>query len=522
MFDGSLIKYFPRPRDGVIASVDEIAAAVAEWYAKNPGFRKNGEKIIQLMRKDGWEGWKTAGPSLLANCPFYRKGYLPAQTHGWYSTMSEYDRKSEVYEYGYQVGHRALFSLRPGESFVREAGNRGLHVNMDVDPSWDGLKARAPENDLVYLEEYLPGYRGGVAANGVHRYAPNLAKGDVERGAELFENLISGSTPALKIKTPGRPGVAIIPMISPYVYLGGQLKIVASGRSRADEVTVSLSTNNGRSFVPIHSAAAGKRTEATVDLKERIFRRYAYWLQIELAGDAGLDSFQVENDFQHAPRTMTWLDKGNNTITVAADSDPAIATRSISCRITADPAFNKNETTATMGVVFDNVDLRFDACWWKGGMGLMTVPVEVPGDLVSLGFSTQFRARSEKDRVRVTASTDNGSSWRDVAQLKGPTQGRTEHVRVNKWPHGTRNVLLRFEMTGNNTAGVQSFRVDADYRDPMAAREFRPFRVVHRWKENGREKSHTEGITRLPANYSIQAGIDPEMVSVSYEMGATR
>ena len=71
-------------------------------------------------------------------------GYLPARTHGWDATMSEYDRKSEVYEYGYHVGHRALFSLRPGESFVREAGNRGLHVNMDADPSWDGLKARAP------------------------------------------------------------------------------------------------------------------------------------------------------------------------------------------------------------------------------------------------------------------------------------------------------------------------------------------------------------------------------------------
>ena len=37
---------------------------------------------------------------------------------------------------------------------------------MEVDPNWDGLKARAPENDLVYLKEFFPGYRGGVAANG--------------------------------------------------------------------------------------------------------------------------------------------------------------------------------------------------------------------------------------------------------------------------------------------------------------------------------------------------------------------
>ena len=394
MFDGSLINFFPRPKDGVIASVDELAAAVAEWYARNPGYQKNGDKILQLMRKDGWEGWKSAGPPLLSNCPFYRKGYLPARTHGWDATMAEYDRKCEVYEYGYQVGHRALFSLRPGESFVREAGNRGLHVNMDVDPTWDGLKARAPENDLVYVKEYLPGYRGGLVANGTHRYAPTLAKDDLARGAEVYENLTVGGGSRIRVKNPGRPGVVVIPLISPYVYLGGKLKLVTSGRSASDKIEASISTNNGRTFTPIHSATMGKQTQATIDLKDRIFRRYAYWLRIELHENAALESIEVESDFQHAPRSIPWLDAGNNTITVAADRDPAIATRSIACRITTDPAFDKNETTATMGVVFDNVDVRGDACWWKGGTGTMTVPVEVPGDLVGLGFSAQFRARS--------------------------------------------------------------------------------------------------------------------------------
>jgi hypothetical protein len=95
-------------------------------------------------------------------------------------------------------------------------------------------------------------------------------------------------------------------------------------------------------------------------------------------------------------------------------------------------------------------------------------------------------------------------------------------LRVEKWPSKTRNVLLRFEMTGDNTAGVQSFRIDADYRDPMASAKLRPFRVVHRWKEGGREKTHTESIARLPAKYTVQAGAEPEMVSVGYEMGDTQ
>ncbi len=77
-------------------------------------------------------------------------------------------------------------------------------------------------------------------------------------------------------------------------------------------------------------------------------------------------------------------------------------------------------------------------------------------------------------------------------------------------------------MTGNNTVGVQNFRVDADYHDPLAAQTIHPFRVVHRWTEQGQAKTHTELITKLPAKYAIRTSTDPEMVSVTYEMAATR
>jgi hypothetical protein len=524
MFDGSLITYFPRPTDGIAASVDEITAALTEWYSQHPGFQKNGAKILDLMRKDGWSGWKSEGPALLANCPFYRAGYLPARTHGWDATMSEYDRKSEVYEYGYQVGHRALFSLRPGESFIREAGNHGLHVNMETDPAWDGLKARSPLNDLVYVKDFLPGYKGGVAANGTHRYTPNLGAGDLVLGSEVYDNLdvIGSHSPALHVKRSGKPGIAVIPMVSPYVYLGGRIRLNGVGRSNEDHLSISLSTNNGRSFTELSSIPLEKAETLVIDLKERILRRYAYWIKIELSAHAGVDSLVIENDIQHAPRTLPWLGRGSNTITVAADRAPTIATRSIACRITPDATFSKNETSSTMGLTFDNVDLRSDACWWKGGIGRMTVPVVVPGDLVSLGLSAQIRARSAKDRVRIMTGTNDGKTWREVAVMNGPTQGRTGHFHVDHWPPGTRKVLLLFELTGNNTAGVQSFRVDADYHDPLASKTLRPFRVTHRWTEQGNPKTHMQTITKLPTNYTIRAGGDLEMVSVSYEMAATR
>ena len=118
----------------------------------------------------------------------------------------------------------ALFSLRPG----RVAGPRGRQPRAarqrGQSPGWDGLKARAPENDLAYVKEFLPGYHGGVVGNGVHRYAPDLAAGGLAGGAEVYENLAEGGSPALRPKDGGKPGVAVIPMTSPYVYLGGKLR----------------------------------------------------------------------------------------------------------------------------------------------------------------------------------------------------------------------------------------------------------------------------------------------------------
>ena len=65
-------------------------------------------------------------------------------------------------------------------------------------------------------------------------------------------------------------------------------------------------------------------------------------------------------------------------------------------------------------------------------------------------------------------------------------------------------------MTGNNTVGVQNFRVNADYRDPLAAPTIHPFRVVHRWTEHGQAKTHI--VDRGPV------GIVPSEISLLHEI----
>ncbi|HVX13781.1 MAG TPA: hypothetical protein VHC22_21545 [Pirellulales bacterium] len=527
MYDASLITYFPGP-DGRPASVDSISKSIGEWHAQHPGYQRQPARLLEIMRSDGWTGWKSQGPKLLASCPFYRLGYLPARTHGWDATMLEYDRQCEVYEYGYQVGHRAVVSLRPGESFVREAGNRGWHVNMRESPDWDGLRAKSTDGDMEYLRDFFPKFHGPMVGNGFHRYKPDLAVGGLAAGTETFENLATDASvadtaerPVVRLAVGGKPGVAVIPLSSPYVYLNGRLSLRPWRKATADSVAVSLSTNNGRTFQKIWSADETGWNRADVDLSPHIFRRYAYWLKIELKSDspqgAGLADFAVENGIQHAPRSMPFLGRGENALTVAADGDPTIATRTVTCRLAAEPGFQENETSETMGLTFENLNLAHGGCWWQGGTGAMTVPVETPGEIVALRFGGHFRARGEKDLLVVRVSFDEGRTWQEAARVAGPTQGRTEYFRFDKVPPAAKRTLLRYEMTGNNTVGVLSFRVDADYRDPTGV-GFRPFEVVHRWHEADREKEWRETVERLPHSYRITTAAEPEMLSVEYRM----
>src|SRR5208337_2773539 len=131
------------------------------------------------------------------------------------------------------------------------------------------------------------------------------------RSRRSSSELAAGTSrsPALHVRQSSKSGIAVVPMVSPYVYLGGRLKLKAVGRSNEDRLTVSISTNNGRSFTELSSVPIAKPEDLTIDLKAKIPRRYAYWIKIELTEQAGLDAFEIEDDIQHAPRTLPWLGK---------------------------------------------------------------------------------------------------------------------------------------------------------------------------------------------------------------------
>ena len=389
MFDASLITHFPRPADGVDASVDEIREAVAAWYADPPRLpgrpakldRADGPRRLDRLEGEGarrcWRPARSTG-----------KGYFPAGTHGWDATMAEYDRKPR--------GLRVRLPRRPpgpvlapARRVVRPRGGQPRAARQHGPLARLGrAEGPGPGEGPRLPQGFLPGYRGGVVGNGVHRYAPDLAAGDLAAGAEVYENLEAGGSPALRAEGRGRARGRRDPDAPRLM----SISAASSGSRRsADRPATACRLDLDRQRPVLRAALVGRRrpgtTEAMVDLPEKILRRYAYWLKVEIARPPPAarawrrSTSRATSSTPPAP-SPGWPGAGTRSPSPPTATRPSPPGRSPAgsrptrrSRRTRRPArwaSRSRTSTSSDG-----------ACWWKGGVGRMTVPIEVPGDLVS-------------------------------------------------------------------------------------------------------------------------------------------
>jgi hypothetical protein len=509
LYDSSLINYFPKA-DGKVASVEEILAAVRDWYEKNPGYKGQAAQLRAFNGADGGQGWKK-GPELLARCPFYdSRGWWPAKTHGWYSTMQEYDGtgghggKPFLYEYGYSQGYQVDLRLRPGDRLARNWSNKGLHVNMKEGHAPGCLAKKAGTDSMGYTPKF--GDLGpGRVGNGTLEYQMPVASGAWRSGVLLAENLAERP----RVKDASAPGVLVLRMPSSYVYLSGKLTFtptVGPGGS----IALSFSDNNGLGWKPIASVTSAG--EQTVDLDDLVFRRLDYRLKFELIGKGtGIDALRIVHDLQHSQRALPALDAGPNKITFAAG--PAEGTVTVEGAVRPDckgkQLFYTDFHPETSG-------MEPNLFVGGSGKGEITFPISTPGDLVRLRFGCHYRARGAADGIDYQVSFDAGKSWKTVDRAPGGENGSCKYTVATEVPSGTREALVRYAATSRNATGVIGFRIDADYKEPFGG--FRPVRVLYQWEENGRAKEDVH-VARTPEEvWTITCAAKPVMKSITLEL----
>jgi hypothetical protein len=518
MFDTSLVNYFPKA-DGRIASVEEIVAAVKGWLEQHPELKGKGDKLVEFHKADGWGGWKR-GPELLKECPFYDwSGWWPAKTHGWYSTMQEFDGSKNtpfVYEYGYSQGYEVNIELRPGERLTRNWFHKGLHVNGILKDGGEPgcLKERTGQGSMAYCVQYGDICAGRVGS-GTLEYNVPLADGTFRSGALRAENLACKAEdqtgPALHVKDAAQPGILEVRMPTSYVYLGGELAFDAA-IGDGGNLRVFLSDNNGLDWKEV--AAVEKSGPQKIDLTKFILRRYDYRLRFVLSGKGtGLESLKISNVIQCSQRALPTLVKGDNTIAFSAGRPEG----TITIEGTSDEnlkAKGKNVSLFDYNPTLNNIAPQSFRV--KGNPAEVTFAIATPGDMTRLRFGGHFRARDKRDQWDAQVSFDGGKTFKTVAIYVGPTQGKCQFTTVADVPAGTREARVRWSGVERNTCCLFSARIDADYRQPHGG--FRPVKITYIWEEDGIEKKDVHVAAKPEDTYTIRCESKPEMKSIVLEL----
>jgi hypothetical protein len=504
LLDASLINYFKKP-DGKIASVEELIAATTEWYAQNPGFKGNPEKLVAFHREGGWQGWRK-GPELLKTSPTMDEtGWWPAKTHGWYATMQEYDGtgggaggKAFLYEYGYSQGYQVNLQLRPGERITRNWSNKGLHVNMKGGGAPGCMTMKTGQDSLVYTPKYGDLAPGRVG-NGTHEYAVPVTTAAYRAGALSADNL---EETRAAVKDGSKPGALVVRMPSSYVYLSGKLAFKASGA-----VAVAFSDNHGLDWKEIARGSGAQE----IDLSPHVFRRYDYRLRFELQGKGtALESLRISHDIQHSQRPLPALAQGSNTITFSAG--PPEGT------VTIEGSTNpQNKGKQLVYTDFHPEVEGMEKGLWIAGKGHVTFPVSTPGDLVRIRFGSHYRARDARDGFDYQVSFDGGKTWKTADRAPGGTgHGFCKYVTFADVPPGRREALVRFSGTSRNATGILGFRIDADYKEPFGG--FRPVKVTYSWDEAGQAKENVFVARKPQETYTISCAAKPALRSLTLEL----
>lgn len=516
LLDASLVNYFTRG-DGKIASLSNIVQAVQEWLQGHPDCRGNGGKLDQFQRADGWSGWKQ-GPALLARCQFYDwAGWWPARTHGWCSTMQEYDGSHGtpfIFEYGYSQGYEVNIQLRRGERLTRNWFNRGLHVNGILkDGDAPGcLEAKVGEGAMAFLRKWGD-LTDGRIGSGLLEYEVPLADGAFRDGALAVANLAcqqeDSHGPAVHVQDPSRPGLIELEMPSSYVYLNGRITLNAA-LGQNGKIRLLFSDNNGLDW--LEAAVIEKAGEQVIDIGKLAFRRYDYRLRVLLEGaGTGLERLALTHDVQCSQRALPALDRGANTISFSAGPYEGTVTIEGSPQ---EGKAGKQLTPMDFHPVLKGVEAQFFRVQADGATA--TFPLRTPGELTRLRLGGHYRLRDLRDQWEMQVSFDDGHTFKTVDKQTGPYQGICKYVTVAEVPPGGKAAQVRWVGTQRNTACIFLVRIDADYQQPHGG--FAPVKVTYLWEEGGVEKRDVHVARTAQETYQITCAAKPRMKSILLEL----
>ena len=151
-----------------------------------------------------------------------------------------------------------------------------------------------------------------------------------------------------------------------------------------------------------------------------------------------------------------------------------------------------------------------------GSTGMLTAPIETPGDMLRLRLWAHYRTWGDEDCLEFQVSFDGGKTFKKIGDGPGQKFGRTASCVCTEVPAGTKKALVRYIGKRKSSMMIWAFRADADYKDPAFG--FRPVKITYAWEENGQEKKNEHIAKAAEETYTIKCDTKPTLKSIALEL----
>jgi len=218
--------------------------------------------------------------------------------------------KLRTYFYDWDYGHRYILNLRDGEVYTRTYHSLG-----------DAQGFYVPNPNGKDPEKLNPRYR--LRGNGVWTFKPDLAPGAYARVIHSAAHVRALDPAGLAPDAAGIPAEVTFKIQSANVTTSQTIIASFRRKSAEDQVTVSVSTNNGLKWKDVWKAEEGGAIRARIALVEEVSGAYETLIRVRLLArkdpaDAALEALEVQTTTAVNTKTQPRLNLGRNTVYVGA------------------------------------------------------------------------------------------------------------------------------------------------------------------------------------------------------------
>jgi len=430
--------------------------------------------------------------------------------------------KLRTYFYDWDNGHRYILNLHPNATYTRNyhalSSDAGFYVpNHDKDPEKVNERYHLRGNGEWIFKPQV---------NQVPAQQPQLDEiHDVEAAA-------NGLHPS-KLK---ETAVITYRFDTANVATSALLELEFLRKTSADRIEVTYSTDSRRNGRFLWGARKGDDPtgdlSTKIKLPDDINGAYQIFIRITLFSaaelpDAMLRGLRLKVITELNSKTQPRLNLGKNTVYVGAgdQSDSIVLWPELQGRDYWDHNVQEVTNIASVkkhpgyqGAIYPK-EAKKDA--------VVSYHISTPRDLTHLTYGGRFYNRAPKSRIEMWHSLDRGTTWTKSWSLTDTNQPwDVIHYESIEIPAGHRDVYVKYLMNSPSPepggCSIYAQRIEANYQP--VEKSIEPVEVTFAWKEDGKDRSHTQLIDKLPFKYTINtAGDDhPVMESLTVNLKVAR